>query len=183
MTRAVIAVVLTLAGVAYPFVTYANLEGGGARWIVLPLAALWLLRALVHPAGQPGGRLLPLLAVAFCALVAFAHDARLALWYPVLINTGMLAVFGGSLLRGVPVIEKMARLRHPDLPPHVVAYTRRVTQVWTAFFAFNGLTSAALALWAPVQWWTLYTGLVSYILIGLLAAGEWLVRPTPPKAA
>ena len=28
----------------------------------------------------------------------------------------------------------------------------------------------------PVSWWALYTGLISYGLIGLLFAGEWLIR-------
>ena len=34
----------------------------------------------------------------------------------------------------------------------------------------------ALAMWAPLSWWTLYTGFISYGLIGLLFAGEWLIR-------
>jgi uncharacterized membrane protein len=40
----------------------------------------------------------------------------------------------------------------------------------------NGLMAAALTLWAPLTWWALYTGLISYGLMGLLFAGEWLVR-------
>jgi len=34
----------------------------------------------------------------------------------------------------------------------------------------------ALTLWAPLAWWTLYTGLISYALMGLLFAAEWLIR-------
>jgi len=34
----------------------------------------------------------------------------------------------------------------------------------------------ALNFWAPLSWWTLYTGLIAYGLMGLLFAGEWLVR-------
>ena len=33
-----------------------------------------------------------------------------------------------------------------------------------------------LALYAPVSLWALYTGLIAYVLIGALAAGEYLVR-------
>ena len=55
-------------------------------------------------------------------------------------------------------------------------YTRRVTQAWCLFFLFNALTAAGLALWAPLAWWTLYTGVIAYGLMGLLFAGEWLVR-------
>ena len=54
----------------------------------------------------------------------------------------MLAVFGGSLFAKQTVIERLARLQHPDLPPEGVRHTRRVTQIWCAFFIFNGATAA-----------------------------------------
>ena len=48
--------------------------------------------------------------------------------------------------------------------------------VWSVFFLCNGLLAAALTLWAPLSWWTLYNGLIAYGLMGLLFAVEWLVR-------
>ena len=57
-----------------------------------------------------------------------------------------------------------------------VAYTRRVTQVWCVFFAANAVVSAATALWADAAGWALYNGLIAYVAMGLLMAGEWLVR-------
>jgi uncharacterized membrane protein len=125
--------------------------------------------------------LLPVLALAFCAVLAVARGEQWLRWYPVIINAGLCAVFGASLWRGMPVVERLARLRARELPAAGVRYTRRVTQVWTAFFAINGATAAALALWGPWRWWTLYNGCISYILVGLLMAGEWLVRPADAK--
>ncbi|WP_144635372.1 hypothetical protein [Bordetella genomosp. 13] len=183
MTRRLFAFALVLLGLAYPFAVYVGLQHGAARWIAVPLAALWLARALTAPATQPGGRLLPVLALAFCLVLAIAQGDGWLRWYPVLINAGLLAVFGASLLRGMPVIERLARLREPDLPPSGVRYTRRVTVVWTLFFAANGLAAAALAEWGSWDWWTLYNGCISYVLIGALLAGEWLVRPLARKAA
>ncbi|ANN71671.1 hypothetical protein [Bordetella bronchialis] len=187
MTRAVLAIALLLAGVAYPFAAHASLQNGSARWILLPLAGLWLARALFDATagaarkGTAGGWLLPAIVTAFCAATAYVDDPRWLRAYPVLVNGAMFAVFAASLWRGMPVVERFARLRHPDLPPRAVAYTRKVTQVWAGFFAFNGLTAAALSLWAPWRWWTLYNGAISYVLIGLLMAGEWLVRPAQGK--
>lgn len=63
---------------------------------------------------------------------------QLLLFYPVVVNSVMLAVFGGSLWSGMPIIERLARLREPDLPERAVRYTRRVTQIWCAFFIING---------------------------------------------
>ena len=117
-----------------------------------------------------------LVALGFCLLLALSDAAVLLRWYPVLLSLFLLAVFGLSLLRGQPLIERLARLREPELPPRAVRYTRRVTQVWCLFFLGNALTAAGLALWAPLAWWTLYTGVIAYGLMGLLFAGEWLVR-------
>jgi uncharacterized membrane protein len=182
MTRAVVAIALLLAGAAYPFLAHASLQNGTSRWIALPLAALWLLRAVADRKRAAGGWLLPAIVTAFCAIIAFSDDTRWLRGYPVLVNGAMFAVFFGSLCRGVPMVERFARLRHADLPPRAVAYTRRVTQIWSAFFACNGLVAAGLSLWAPWDWWTLYNGVISYVLMGLLMAGEWLVRPSPRPA-
>ena len=92
------------------------------------------------------------------------------------ISTFMLGLFGSSLLHGMPIAERLARLQEPDLPARAVQYTRRVTQVWCLFFLLNGLIAAGLTLWAPLSWWTLYNGLIAYIAMGLLFAGEWLTR-------
>jgi uncharacterized membrane protein len=151
--------------------------------VALPLALLWLARGLTANAAQPGSRLLPAVAIAFCLVLAVADSEAWLRWYPVLVNGMMLAIFGGSLAAGRPVIEQLARLRHPALPPEGVRYTRNVTRVWCAFFALNGATAAALAAWAPWSCWLAYNGAVSYGLMGLLIAGEWLLRPAPAKAA
>src|SRR5690606_15152058 len=103
-------------------------------------------------------------------------DPALLRWYPVLVNLVMLGVFGITLIYGPPLIERLARLREPELPPKAVRYTRRVTQVWVLFFIFNATLATLLTLWAPLSWWTLYNGLSAYLLMGLLFAGEWLVR-------
>ena len=182
MSRSV-TVALALAGVAYPFVVYAGLGRFGAAWLALPLALLWLARAFTVSSTQPGGRLLPLLALAFCLALAISDSQDGLRAYPVLINAALLATFAGSLRSGPSVIERIARIRHPDLPEAGVRYTRRVTQVWCVFFALNGLTAAALGLWAPWHWWTAYNGAISYALMGMLMVGEWLCRPAIGKSA
>jgi uncharacterized membrane protein len=96
--------------------------------------------------------------------------------YPALVNAVFLGVFGLSLWHGPTVVERMARLREPDLPPAAVAYTRRVTQVWCGFFVVNGAIAVGTALWASPAAWALYNGLISYVAMGALMGGEWLVR-------
>lgn len=166
---------LLLAGVLYPFAVHFGMAHFAPWQFALLLGGLWLVRALSTPR-QAGGLWMTVVALAFCVLLALSNSPQLLRWYPVLISAFMLALFGASLLRGMPVAERMARLREPHLPAHAVRYTRRVTQVWCLFFLVNGLIAAGLTLWAPLAWWTLYNGLLAYAAMGLLFVGEWLIR-------
>ncbi|WP_397450276.1 hypothetical protein [Pseudomonas sp. NA-150] len=166
---------LLLAGVLYPFAVYFGL-GHFAPWqFALLLGALWLARGLVGER-RPGNVWMAVFAVGFCVLLGVFDSPLMLRWYPVLSSLFMLSVFGISLIFGPPVIERLARLTDPELPEVAIRYTRQVTQVWCLFFLGNASIAAALTLWAPLSWWTLYNGLISYGLMGLLFAGEWLVR-------
>ncbi len=55
-------------------------------------------------------------------------------------------------------------------------YTRRVTQVWCIFFFINGAIALGTALWASAAVWSLYNGVIAYLLMGGLLGGEYLVR-------
>jgi uncharacterized membrane protein len=96
--------------------------------------------------------------------------------YPVLVNVGLFGAFSTSLISPPSFVERIARTREPDLPAQAVGYMRRVTQVWCVFFAVNGAVALATALWASPAVWSLYNGVVAYLLMGLLFAGEYLVR-------
>ena len=96
--------------------------------------------------------------------------------YPVLVNGMMLGIFGYSLVSPPSLIERIARMKEPDLPPQAVQYTRRVTQVWCVFFLINGSIALATTLWASPAVWSLYNGVIAYVLMGLLFGGEYMVR-------
>lgn len=96
--------------------------------------------------------------------------------YPVLVNVAMLAVFSYSLAAPPSMVERFARMREPNLPDVAIAYTRRVTQIWCAFFVVNGAIAFVTAMWASDAIWSIYTGVVSYLLMGLLFGIEFLFR-------
>lgn len=166
---------LLLAGLLYPFAVYFGMEHFAPWQFGLLLGSLWLARALLG-ARRPGSLWMAITAIVFCLLLALFDSPLLLRWYPVLISTFMLGLFGLSLKYGPPMIERLARMREPQLPAKAIVYTRQVTIVWSVFFLCNGLLAAALTLWAPLSWWMLYTGLISYGLMGLLFAIEWLIR-------
>lgn len=96
-------------------------------------------------------------------------------FYPVLVNALMLLIFGWSLFSTQSLVERIARLQHPDLPTQGIIYTRRVTQIWCGFFIING-TIAFITTHLSLEIWSLYNGLIAYFLMGILFAAEYLVR-------
>lgn len=166
---------LTLLTLAYPLLVYFGLDSHvEPRWLALLLVGMALMRAAFS-------RERLWLVAAFGAMVlavaSFWGNQVLPLkLYPLLVNVVLLCVFSISLAYPPTVIERLARMQEPDLPPAGVAYTRRVTQVWCGFFVVNGAISLLTVFWATDAGWALYNGMVSYLLMGVLFVGEWMLR-------
>jgi uncharacterized membrane protein len=168
----VLAAALTLV---YPLAIWLGHGALEPRWLagVLVLTVATRLPALKLGAAT---RCLIAGALALVALAVWANAVLPLKLYPVLVNGALLAAFGASLVSGRSMVERLARLREPDLPAAAVGYTRRVTQAWCLFFFMNGGVALCTALFAPEALWSLYTGLVSYGLVGLMFGGEYLLR-------
>jgi uncharacterized membrane protein len=175
-------VATVVLAVAYPIVVYVGLLRSSARTVAVVLivmaSVLWVSRARGLDRAALRGAIVPLLPTLVGAVIAMATDERWALLaVPVVINAGLLATFAASLGTGrVPTIERFARLQEPSLGPAQQAHCRGVTKVWVGFFAANALVSAGLAVAAPFEWWAAWCGGVAYACIGVLVAGEWIVR-------
>ncbi len=168
----VLTAILTLC---YPFAVYWGLQSSAHQWLVLLLGLLLLLRWFT--AREASERKLALGFALCLTLIVSIWGLQPGLkLYPVLVNLGLLMTFALTLYFPPSMIERFARLREPELPDSGVRYTRRVTQVWCVFFAINGSIALATVLWASDEIWMLYNGMIAYILIALLVAGEWLVR-------
>jgi uncharacterized membrane protein len=127
-----------------------------------PIARLWRL-----PLGIAAGALI-LLAL---------RDQRMATKaYPVIISLAASATFAWSLLRPPSLIERFARIRRSQLPEGTIAYCRKVTVLWAAWLFFNACIAAALGEWSSLKLWTLWTGILSYVVSGSLLVGEMIFR-------
>jgi uncharacterized membrane protein len=58
----------------------------------------------------------------------------------------------------------------------VLVYTRRVTALWVLILAAIAVGNAALALFAPLPVWSLFSNFVNYLLVGLVFVLEYLYR-------
>ena len=95
---------------------------------------------------------------------------------PLLIHSSLFYIFIQSL-NNTPLIERFARLDFGDaLPAGIAAYCRKLTILWTGFFAANIAGCIWLAILGDDKTWVLYNGLIVYLLIGALLLGEYLWR-------
>ncbi|HDG7828705.1 TPA: hypothetical protein ACF1IH_003774 [Klebsiella quasipneumoniae] len=165
---------------AWPFIIWFGLAHNSLQGL-LPLMALMLFLRFRQTRRRAGAlsvvtQIVAVAGMMLCIASYLLKTHQLLLFYPVVVNSVMLAVFGGSLWSRMPIIERLARLREPDLPERAVRYTRRVTQIWCAFFIINGGIALFTALYGDLSLWTAWNGMISYLLMGTLMAGEWLVR-------
>ena len=182
--KAALNAVLAVLVMLYPLGVYFGLNHFSPRWLGLILLVLLVLRTALALRGRArqmralrAPALLALGLVGSLGLVVGLTDSEpLLRLYPALMSLAFLAVFAHSLVFPPSLIERLARLGEPDLPAEGVRYTRSVTGIWCGFFVVNGAIAAWAALYASREFWALYTGGISYALMGLLFAGEWLVR-------
>ncbi|MDO4698009.1 MAG: hypothetical protein Q4A60_04950 [Pasteurellaceae bacterium] len=176
--RLIVNLLLTLASLGYPLGWLCLENQQGLQDIVAVMALLWLIKAIQAVRFQ---RVFALLMASLLALIWLTRTIDTMYWYPVIISGAMLALFGGSLFSSQSLIERLARLQDPNLPAEAISYTRKVTQVWCGFFVLNIAICTALILTEHYYWWALYSGVISYGLMGVLFVGELLVRKTVKK--
>lgn len=172
-----------LLTLAYPLAVYFGIRYLEPWTIALGLLVVLAARQALAGAAWRGGGWVFAAGAGFCAFALMRNDVVTLRFYPVVVNAALLAAFGWSLLHPPSLIERLARLREPGLPPSGVAYTRRVTQVWCAFFIVNGALAWWTAAWGSFEQWSLYNGLIAYLLMGLLFAAEYVVRINVRKRA
>jgi len=124
----------------------------------IALAVIMLVAALVVPLLMPDIKLMYL---------------RL---YPMLLTLLVFAFFFGSLFTRMPLAERFARMQYRDLPAQGVIYTRHLTWVWCGVLLCNALVSLYTAIATSFEVWSVYNGVIVYLLFGSVFACEYVVR-------
>lgn len=169
---------LGAASLLYPAAVYFAREVVSPAAFVAAVLALLAVRLVSGSNGDARAWRLPILGTAVVLLLIGLLDMTLAVKaYPVLMSLAAAALFWHTLRHPPSLIERFARLRHPALSPEGVGYCHRVTVIWTIFLLCNAAVAAATALWGSLALWSLWTGLISYLLTAGLFLGEMAVRP------
>jgi uncharacterized membrane protein len=163
--------------IAYPLVVFALEARVPAIAFALAACGLLLLRAVQSP--LPVDRPIRFSMIAAIVLIvglAQVDGQVAAKAYPVVVSGGLAFLFGASLRRPPSLVERMAELGGETLSPAIRLYCRRVTMVWALWLAINTFIAAALALFGSLEAWALWTGLLSYLVMGLIFAAEFTLR-------
>jgi uncharacterized membrane protein len=172
----------------YPLFSHIFVISGhpvGAALYLLAVIVIFLIKAVY-------GKNLPMVLVTVALLIAGAslvmQERSTFLMYtpPIVINLGLLMLFGSSLRRGhIPLITQYAQLLDGNLNQEISLYTKRVTQIWTVLFLVMLIESIGLAIFSTVAVWSLFNNFLNYILIILLFVVEYIYRnvayPDLPK--
>lgn len=167
--------------VLYPFLVYFGLQEFQPRVIAGFLLVLMVFRFLLtkdakNGQSDSGMSLYWFATAALVIVVTFLTGKKLGLFlYPLLVNLAFFTFFTISLYHPPTIIERIARCQRKEFPERAVIYTRKVTQAWCVFFGLNGSLSL-MSIFHSETWWMIYNGFISYLLIGLMLAGEYLVR-------
>jgi uncharacterized membrane protein len=118
---------------------------------------------------------LPAIALGFAFLGWVSGNGT---WFLIL-PSATQAAFGSAFLRSLsttPLIEHFARMMKPELSVPEQAHCRSWTRVWGIYLLVLAAAGLVLARWATLAVWTVYVGVVSYVLVGVLFAVEYFVR-------
>lgn len=97
--------------------------------------------------------------------------------YPVVVNFCFFLVFFSSLFDKETIIQKFARISEggAELHPKIKVYTQNLTYIWCIYLLLQFFASLA-TLFMSDKVWMLFNGCISYVLLGIFFAIEYIFR-------
>lgn len=168
----------------YPIAIYLARDHFSPGQMLAGLLALLGVRALVAgwmTSGRAGRHwLLGMLLLVAAVVVGVAGTGLRMQWlrfYPMVFDLGVASVFIGSLFTRQPLVERISRAFHREpLAPQVVRYTRHVTEAWGALMILIALISLYTALASPLRMWSLFNGVIVYVILVVTFVSEYAIR-------
>ena len=148
------------------------------RYFEIPfwVAGIFLLPLIFLKKNPYWGKSLAIIAMVLGGASLVFRSPDFIYFYPVMVNIVLLTVFISSLFCSQTIVEKIARLRDPSFSEREIPYARKVTLAWSLFFAINGCVAFITVMLEDKFYWSIYNGAISYVLMGLMFAGEFYCR-------
>ncbi|ASG68888.1 hypothetical protein CDV26_11325 [Francisella halioticida] len=169
-------IILISLTILYPFIVFVGIKSLSLKYIGLLIALLFCLRSLIIKDKNIIWKVICIMGVVLAITAALINNIIVMQLYPIFVNIILFGIFSYSLFQEKSIITKFAeRVNKLPLPTYAIKYTWCVTFSWCIFFCLNALVST-FTVFGSIEIWTLYNGLISYLLIGLLATIEIIIR-------
>ncbi|MCW8900885.1 MAG: hypothetical protein OQK95_09470 [Gammaproteobacteria bacterium] len=165
--------------VIYPVIAYI------ALWLKQPLMLIAYLMLIIFLVAVEKCRnkhwysgLTLLLLISVIAYFTQQDTVEYLVYFPpILILMSLFILFIQSLAKGqTPIITRYAIMFNDKLEDKHMRYNRSLTKIWALFFLFMAITSIVLAVFFSIESWSLFTHLISYMLIASLFIVEFIYR-------
>lgn len=168
---------LIAIAVLYPFIVYLGIQRFEPKFIGLFIAAIYLGRAMIL-AKSPAAKMTSATGLGlFATGIWLSNNEYFLTLIPVFINLIALSIFVYSFFQRPTIPAQFAvKVEGKPLNEAQMKYTDKLTAIWILFFILNGSIALYSALLENKDFWLLYNGFISYVLIGALFVSEYLYR-------
>ena len=157
-------------------VAYLAASASGHRGIALAVVGL-MIGALMAASGRRMAGSVTGLALSSACLY-WADSLLLVAYMPPIAGFAFMAFFFQRTLRrgSEPLITRVARKEHPDLPTEIERYTRTLTWVWSGCFASLLVAALVFAVLLPLDSWSRWMQGLGILVPATLFLGEYIYR-------
>lgn len=160
----------TILMVCYPFAIYYVIKNEYSFSIILGI----LFVAILIGYFLNRQKLLFCFGFLILSIAFILRDIAYVKAYPVIMNCSVATFFAISLLKK-PFVQVIGEKMKGKLSEKGIVYAKKATYAWVIFmYALTGIS--CITVFLSTEIWALFNGLVSYILIGLMFAAEFVVR-------
>ena len=155
---------------------YLVASATGIRMLATSVVGVMIGALLVASGRRVTGVAAAVTIVGLC--VYFSESIQFIVYAPPLAAFAFMAYFFHRTLRpgSEPLITRVARMEHPDLPPDMARHARMLTWIWSLCFVLLFLVALALAPLLELDLWSRWVHALGYIVPGLLFLGEYVYR-------
>jgi uncharacterized membrane protein len=177
MSKKLATLIFALVSILYPCLVYFGLQHWSYRIFGFMIIGIGVAKFCLSRSSTNRGDRVVLAVTACCGLAIWAFPSELAVkLYPVCISVLVGSLFALSLRQRESLITRFARLRGANITPEALRYTRNLTAIWAILLYVNAAIALYLARFGTTEAWTLYCGLLSYLIFGGFMGGEFLYR-------
>lgn len=165
--------------VAYPLIAFISLSLNQPLFVISYLLLIFFIVGIDKCLNKHWFTATALFSIIASILyfIQQAYIQYLLFLPPILILFSLFILFSQSLTAGkTPLISLYAKLLGDKLEERHLRYNRSLTILWSVFFFVMTTSSILLALFSSIGNWSLFTHVISYLLIGIFFIVEFMYR-------